>query len=157
MVTLCINVPHRRHCVASIWPVLIHLVMWHCRVVLVVLGHSMVGWLTRVRRLGLLVLVVIAASDVGPRCHWRGWCWVLVAVGGWCVVMVALLSRCVVSSCRCCGMVIICCGCGCGQSSLSSVVAANVVFLHHSDGVPACPGQVVVGGGQWCGNNGWVL
>jgi len=41
---------------------------------------------------------------------------------------------------RCCGMVIICCGCGCGESSLLSVVAADVAFLHRSDGVPACPG-----------------
>jgi len=55
----------------SIWPALVHLVTWHCHVVLVVLGHSMVGWSTRVRRLGLSVLVVVAASDMGPRCHWR--------------------------------------------------------------------------------------
>jgi len=55
--------------------------------------------------------------------------------------MVALSSRCVVSSCHCCGMVIICCGCGCSQSSLWLVVAADMVFLHHLDGVLACPGS----------------
>jgi len=66
-----VDVPHCCCCVTSIWLALIHLVTWHCCVVLVVLGHSMVGWSTRVRHLGLLVLVVIAASDVVlPHCHW---------------------------------------------------------------------------------------
>ena len=46
----------------------------------------------------------------------------------------------VLSSCRCCGMVVVCCGCGRGESSLSSVMAADVAFLRRSDGVPACPG-----------------
>jgi len=55
----------------------------------------------------------------------RGWCWALVAIGaigGWCVVVVTSLSHRVVSSCHHCGMVIICCGCGCGQSLLLSVI-----------------------------------
>jgi len=91
------------------------------------------------------LLAVVVASDVGTR-HVslvRGWCWALVAIGaihGWHVVVVVLSSRRMVLSCCCCGMVVICCGCGCGESSLSSVMAADVVFLHHSDGVPACPG-----------------
>ena len=66
-----VDVPHRHRCVMSIWPALIHLVTWHCCVVLVVLGHSMVVWLTRVRCLGLSVLVVIVASDMAlPCCRW---------------------------------------------------------------------------------------
>jgi len=76
------------------------------------------------------LLVVVAASDVAPRCHWRGGsvgC-SLPLVGG------------VLSSCHCCGMVVVCCGCGCGESSLSLVVAADMAFLRHSDGVPVCPG-----------------
>jgi len=88
------------------------------------------------------LLVVVVASDVGAH-HMslaRGWCWALVAIGGWCVVMVALLSHRVVSSCHCCGMVIVCCGCGCGESSLLLVMAADMAFLHRSDGVPVCPG-----------------
>jgi len=92
----------------------------------------------RVRCLGLSVLVVIAASDMGPQC-----CWALIAIGaicGWCVVVVASSSHRVVSSCHCCGMVVICCGCGCGQSLLSSVVAADMAFLCCLDGILACPG-----------------
>jgi len=76
-----VDVPRCHRCVASIWPALVHLVMWRCRVVLVVLGHSVVGWLTRVRRLGLSVLVVIVASDVAlPCCRWSFLLWI--AVGG---------------------------------------------------------------------------
>jgi len=79
------------------------------------------------------LLVVVAASDVAPRCHWRG--------GGVAhsSPLVPFVGG-VLLSCRCCGMVIVCCGCGCGESSLSLVVAADVAFLHHSDGVLACPG-----------------
>jgi len=83
------------------------------------------------------LLVVIAASDMAPQCRWRG--------GG--VGRLSLLVPFVggvLSSCCCCGMVVICCGRGCGESLLSLVVAADVVFLHRSDGVPACPG-----GCQW--------
>jgi len=76
------------------------------------------------------LLVVIAASDMAPRCRWRG--------GG--VGRSSPLVGGVLSSCHCCGMVVICCGCGCGESSLSSVVAADVAFWHRSDGVLACPG-----------------
>jgi len=69
-----VDVPCCCHCVTSIWPALVHLVTWRCCVVLVVLGHSVVGWLTRVRHLGLSVLVVIVASDMGPQCRWLGGC-----------------------------------------------------------------------------------
>jgi len=76
-----VDVPRRCCCVASIWPALIHLVTWRCHVVLVVLGHSVVGWSMRVRHLGLSVLVVVAASDVVlPRCRWLFLLWI--AVGG---------------------------------------------------------------------------
>jgi len=81
------------------------------------------------------LLVVIAASDMAPQCHWQG--------GG-------VGRSLTLSSCHCCGMVVICCGCGCGESSLSSVVAADVAFLHRSDGVPACPG-----GCQWWAGGCW--
>jgi len=76
------------------------------------------------------LLVVVAASDVAPRCRWQG--------GG--VGRSSPLVGGVLSSCRCCGMVVVCCGCGCGESSLSLVMAADVAFLCCSDGVPACPG-----------------
>ena len=76
-----VDVPHRRCCVVSIWPALVHLVPWRCRVVLVVLGHSVVGWSTRVHRLGLSVLVVVAVSDMAlPHCRWLFLLWI--AVGG---------------------------------------------------------------------------
>ena len=65
-----VDVPHHCRCVMSIWLALIHLVTWCCCVVLVVLGHSVVGWSMRVRCLGLWVLVVVVASDVGPWCRW---------------------------------------------------------------------------------------
>ena len=65
-----VDVPHCCCCVTSIWLALVHLVTWCGHMVLVVLGHSVVGWLTRVRHLGLSVLVVIVASDMGPRCRW---------------------------------------------------------------------------------------
>jgi len=83
------------------------------------------------------LLVVVAASDVAPRCHWQG------GGVGRSSPLVPLVGG-VLSSCHCCGMVIVCCSRGCGESSLSSVVAADVAFLHRSDGVPACPG-----GCQW--------
>jgi len=83
------------------------------------------------------LLVVIAASDVAPRCHWRGG-----GVGR--SSLLVLLVGGVLSSCHCCGMVVVCCGCGCGESSLSMVVTTDMAFLHCSDGVPACPG-----GCQW--------
>jgi len=76
------------------------------------------------------LLVVVAASDVAPQCRWQG--------GG--VGHLSPLVGGVLLSCHCCGMVVICCGRGCGESLLSSVVAADVVFLCHSDSVPACPG-----------------
>jgi len=79
------------------------------------------------------LLVVVAASDVAPQCHWQGG-----GVGR--LSPLVLFMGGVLSSCHCCGMVDICCGCGCGESSLSSVVAADMVFLRRSDGVPACPG-----------------
>jgi len=83
------------------------------------------------------LLVVVAASDVAPRCRWRGG-------GVGCSSPLVPLVGGVLSSCRCCGMVIVCCGCGCGESLLSSVVAADMAFQHRSDGVLACPG-----GCQW--------
>ena len=79
------------------------------------------------------LLVVVVASDVAPQCRWRG------GGVGHLSLLVPLVGG-VLSSCRCCGMVIVCCGHGCGESLLSSVVAAHMVFLCHSDGVPACPG-----------------
>jgi len=72
------------------------------------------------------LLVVVAASDVAPRCRWQGG-------GVGCSLPLVPLVGGVLSSCRCCG-------CGCGESSLLLVVAADVAFLHRSDGVPACPG-----------------
>ena len=70
-----VDVPHRRRCVTSIWLALIHLVTWCCRVVLVVLGHSVVGWSMRVRRLGLSVLrnPVNSRNSVGIK-FGRGAC-----------------------------------------------------------------------------------
>ena len=58
-----VDVPRHRCCVASIWPALVHLVMWCGHVVLVVLGHSVVGWSMRVCCLGLLVLVARGCRD----------------------------------------------------------------------------------------------
>jgi len=80
------------------------------------------------------LLVVVAASDVAPQCRWRG--------GG--VGRSSPLVGGVLLSCCCCGMVVVCCNRGCGESLLSSVMAADVAFLHRSDGVLACPG-----GCQW--------
>jgi len=82
------------------------------------------------------LLVVVAASDVAPQCHWQGG-------GVGCSSPLVLLVGGVLSSCHCCG-------CGCGESSLSLVVAADMAFLRRS-----CV-QVVVGGGQWCGDDGWA-
>ena len=79
------------------------------------------------------LLVVIAASDVAPQCRWQGG-------GVGCSSPLVLLVGGVLLSCRCCGMVIVCCGCGCGESSLSLVMATDVAFLRRSDGVPSCPG-----------------
>ena len=80
------------------------------------------------------LLVVVAASDVAPQCRWRG--------GG--VGRSSPLVGGVLLSCCCCGMVVVCCNRGCGESLLSSVMAADVAFLHRSDGVLACQG-----GCQW--------
>ena len=103
------------------------------------------------------LLVVVAASDMAPRCHWRG------GGVGHSLPLVPFVGG-VLSSCCCCGMVVICCGCGCGESSLLSVVAADVAFWHRSDGVPACPGGCwwwAVVWQQWVGVVGgrheWVL
>jgi len=79
------------------------------------------------------LLVVIVASDMAPQCRWQG------GGVGHLSPLVPLVGG-VLSSCHCCGMVVVCCGHGCGESSLSLVVAADVAFRHHSDGVPACPG-----------------
>jgi len=79
------------------------------------------------------LLVVVVASDVAPRCRWQGG-------GVGCSSPFVPFVGGVLLSCHCCGMVIICCGCGCGESSLSSVMAADMVFLRRSDGVPVCPG-----------------
>ena len=62
-----VDVPCRHRCVMSIWPALVHLVMWHCCVVLVVLGHSMVGWLTRLHRLGLVFKSPVKSGFLTPK------------------------------------------------------------------------------------------
>jgi len=128
------------------WPVLV----FHCHVAVSNMAPGFpVSKVSGGRGVFTHLLVVVVASDMGAH-HMllaRGWCWALITVGavhGWCVVMAVLLSCRMVSSCRCCGMVVICCGHGCGESSLLSVMAADMVFLHCSDGVLACPG-----GCQW--------
>ena len=93
------------------------------------------------------LLVVVAASGVAPQCRWRG------GGVGHLSPLVPFVGG-VLSSCRCCGMVVICCGCGCGESPLLLVMAADVVFLHCSDGVPACPGGCQWW--RWCGDDGWA-
>ena len=103
-----------------------------------------------------LLLVVIVASDMAPQCRWQG------GGVGHLSPLVPFVGG-VLSSCRCCGMVVICCGRGCGESSLLLVVAADVAFQRRSDGVPACPGGcrwwAVVGGGvaTMGGRRGWAL
>jgi len=103
------------------------------------------------------LLVVIVASDVAPRCRWRGG-------GVGCSSPLVPFMGGVLLSCHCCSIVVVCCGCGCGESSLSSVVAADVAFLHRSDGVPACPGgcrRWAVVWRRWVGvvsgHCGWAL
>jgi len=84
-----VDVPCRCCCVTSIWPALIHLVTWRCCVVLVVLGHSMVGWLTRVRQSWWLLRLVTW------HCHVAVGCAIVPVVDscGWWPMLVAVTTR----------------------------------------------------------------
>jgi len=77
--------------------------------------------------------VVVAASDVGPWCHWRG------GGVGHSLPLVPFVGGVLLWSCGrlvvwCCPAVVV------AWSSSVVVVAADVVFLCRSDGVLACPG-----------------
>jgi len=113
---------------------------------------------------GLLWLVLlfgchVAVSNMGPQCHWRG------GGVGCSSLLVPFMGGVLSRSCR---RLIVWCHPAVVVAWLSSVVVVVVVSHHcrrlwlltwHSCVIRmVCQHvQVVVSGGRWCGNDGWVL